>query len=204
MSRIESTTKHVVTALVAVLAMTVGLVGAGSAGAAAGDGSKVVGKSDAGKITSKVVGRTDAGDKVRGTFTPVKVVERDGQVWVKGFLEGVVVKEAGKNVRFSGIKKMPVEKVNGGALADGQQLNRAACDILNLVLGPLDLNLLGLEIHLKRVVLDVVAVAGARNLLGNLLCSVAGLLDGGGLLSGLLGQLTTLLNQILGALNLGV
>jgi len=81
--------------------------------------------------------------------------------------------------------------------------NAAACDILNLVLGPLDLNLLGLEIHLQRVVLDIVAVAGAGNLLGNLLCSVAGLLDGTPL-AGLLGQLQTLLNQILGALNLGL
>ena len=79
----------------------------------------------------------------------------------------------------------------------------AACDILNLVLGPLDLNVLGLQVSLQRVVLDIVAVAGAGQLLGNLLCAVAGLLDGGPL-AGLLGQLSTLLNQILGLLNLGV
>ena len=72
-----------------------------------------------------------------------------------------------------------------------------------LVLGPIDLNLLGLEINLQRVVLDIVAVPGAANLLGNLLCAVAGLLDGGPL-AGLLGQLQSLLNQILGLLNLGV
>lgn len=72
------------------------------------------------------------------------------------------------------------------------------------MLGPLDLNVLGLQVSLQRVVLDIVAVSGAGQLLGNLLCAVAGLLDGGGLLAGLLGQLTTLLNQILGALNLGV
>ena len=69
------------------------------------------------------------------------------------------------------------------------------CDILNLVLGPLDLNILGLEVHLNRVVLDIVAVTGAGALLGNLLCAVAGLLDGTGL-----GQIATLLNQILAAL----
>jgi hypothetical protein len=79
-------------------------------------------------------------------------------------------------------------------------VSAASCDILNLVLGPLDLNLLGLEIHLDTVVLDIIAVPGAGNLLGNLLCAVAGLLDGGGL-GGLLGQLSTLLNQILGILN---
>jgi len=79
-------------------------------------------------------------------------------------------------------------------------VSAASCDILNLVLGPLDLNLLGLEIHLDTVELDIIAVPGAGNLLGNLLCAVAGLLDGGGL-GGLLGQLSTLLNQILGILN---
>jgi len=51
------------------------------------------------------------------------------------------------------------------------------CQILNLVLGPLDLNLLGLEVHLNRVRLDIVAVPGAGNLPGNLLCAIAGLLD---------------------------
>jgi hypothetical protein len=71
------------------------------------------------------------------------------------------------------------------------------------VLGPLDLDLLGLQVHLDRIVLNIVAQSGAGNLLGNLLCAVTGLLDGGPL-AGLLGQLNTLLNQILAALNLGL
>jgi len=79
----------------------------------------------------------------------------------------------------------------------------ATCNILNLDLGPLDLNLLGLVVHLDEVVLDITAVSGTGQLLGNLLCAVAGLLDGGpgGILGGLLGQLSNLLNQILGILN---
>ena len=77
---------------------------------------------------------------------------------------------------------------------------------MDLVLAPLDLNLLGLKVHLDRVVLNIVAESGAGNLLGNLLCAVTGLLDGGllgGLLGGQLGQVTTLLNRILGLLRLG-
>lgn len=79
------------------------------------------------------------------------------------------------------------------------------CDILQLTLGPLDLNLLGLVVHLDQVVLDITAEQGPGNLLGNLLCAVAGLLDpptggGGGGLTGLLNSVVTLLNQILGAL----
>jgi hypothetical protein len=75
-----------------------------------------------------------------------------------------------------------------------------SCEILSLTLGPLDLNLLGLMIHLNQVVLNITAVPGAGNLLGNLLCAVANLLNGGGPLSTLLNNLANLLNQILAAL----
>jgi len=73
---------------------------------------------------------------------------------------------------------------------------QAACDILHLVLGPLDLNLLGLRIQLNQVVLDITAVPGAGNLLGNLLCAIVGLLDPPGPLA----QLVALLNQLLAIL----
>lgn len=75
-----------------------------------------------------------------------------------------------------------------------------SCQILTLTLGPLDLNLLGLAIHLNQVVLTITAVPGAGNLLGNLLCAVANLLNPGGPLSNLLNQLAGLINQILAAL----
>ena len=196
--------KQGVTASVLGLALVVGLVSVGAGTAAAASAERpVVGKSDAGKITSKVVGRTSDGDRVRGTFTPIKVIDRDGVLYMKGFLRGVVVDE-GPNTKFSGVKNIPIKKIGGQPVTSARMAAGAgACDILNLVLGPLDLNVLGLEIHLQQVVLDIVAVAGAGNLLGNLLCAVAGLLDGSPL-AGLLGQLSTLLNQILAALNLGV
>ena len=78
------------------------------------------------------------------------------------------------------------------------------CDILSLTLGPLDLNLLGLRVQLNQVVLNITAEQGPGNLLGNLLCAVAGLLDppttGGGGLGGILTTIVSLLNQILGQL----
>jgi hypothetical protein len=63
----------------------------------------------------------------------------------------------------------------------------------------LDLNLLGLKVHLDRVVLDLTAISGPGNLLGNLLCAIAGLLDGTGTLAQL-NQLLAQLNQLLGLL----
>ena len=64
------------------------------------------------------------------------------------------------------------------------------------MLGPLDLNLLGLEVHLDTVHLNITAVPGPGNLLGNLLCAIAGLLDGPSPLSGI----AALLNRVLAIL----
>ena len=50
-----------------------------------------------------------------------------------------------------------------------------------------------LQVDLSRVVLDITAQAGAGNLLGNLLCSVANLLNNPG-------GLAQVLNRIIGAL----
>ncbi len=75
-----------------------------------------------------------------------------------------------------------------------------SCPILNLTLGPLDLNLLGLQVHLNQIVLNITAQPGNGNLLGNLLCAVANLLNSGGPVQTLLNQLANLLNQILAAL----
>jgi hypothetical protein len=86
--------------------------------------------------------------------------------------------------------------------ATGQAAPAAACPILNLALGPLDLNLLGLHVHLDNcadgpVTVNVTAVPGAGNLLGNLLCGLLGSVNPGTTLSQLLQQVIT---AILGAL----
>jgi len=70
------------------------------------------------------------------------------------------------------------------------------CDILFLDLGPLFLDVLGLTVDLSQIVLDINAVPGPGNLLGNLLCAVVNLLNGGNI-SGLL-NLLDLINRILG------
>jgi len=66
------------------------------------------------------------------------------------------------------------------------------CTILHLDLGPIFLNLLGLQLTTSPITLDLTAVAGAGNLLGNLLCAVAHLLDQNPLIP----AIQNLLNQI--------
>ncbi|MFL5272402.1 MAG: hypothetical protein ACJ79R_07250 [Anaeromyxobacteraceae bacterium] len=127
------------------------------------------------------------------------VTDEFGKTKAVGVLFGTVTTPRGvQQFVDNQIVTLPVDLGSGvGKLATGtitsQQL---VCNVLNLVLGPLDLNLLGLTVHLNQVNLVVNAVAGAGALLGNLLCAVTNLLNGG-ILGGIL---TTLLNNLLGAL----
>jgi hypothetical protein len=75
-----------------------------------------------------------------------------------------------------------------------------SCPILNLHLGPIHLNLLGLNVDTSEICLSVTAHEGG-GLLGDLLCSVSSLLEAGTPLSSILGGLsTTQLNTVLSGL----
>ena len=123
-----------------------------------------------------------AGGTFDGNFELERFVRQGGDLVAVGDLTGTVRNAAGA----------VVGTVNQALELDVLQIT-GTCEILNLVLGPLDLDLLGLVIHLDQVVLNITAESGPGNLLGNLLCAVAGLLDGGGPLAGI----TALLNRIL-------
>ncbi len=76
------------------------------------------------------------------------------------------------------------------------------CAILHLELGPLNLTLLGLNVVLDNcangaITLDITAVTGRGNLLGNLLCELlgGGLINIGSTLQGILNQIIALLSQ---------
>jgi hypothetical protein len=105
----------------------------------------------------------------------------------------------------------------GPPAAGSAEVRKAAvaCTVLNLQLGPIDLNLLGLRVQLfggtnpanpLPVSLLITGVPGNGNLLGNLLCGLTGALNAPGVLSQLnsnLSQLTatlTSLTSLLGAL----
>jgi len=74
-----------------------------------------------------------------------------------------------------------------------------AVPILDLSLGPIHLNLLGLKVDTSKICLDIAAQPGNGNLLGNLLAGVANLLNGGTPLGTILGNLNAngTLNQLL-------
>jgi hypothetical protein len=202
------TLKRPVATMVVLAVTLVGALLTGGAATASGSGVAergAVAKTANGTLTSTIKGSTADGRAVTGSFTPLKFKKADGKQWVKGVVSGVITAPDGSKETFTTLRTLKVTSIDGQGLSGLRSASAAAmsCDILHLVLAPLDLDLLGLQVHLDKVVLDIVAATGAGNLLGNLLCAVTGLLDGGPL-AGLLGQLNTLLNQILAALNLGL
>jgi hypothetical protein len=112
-----------------------------------------------------------------GRFKIRSFGEQDGQLVAVGRLTGVLDRGAGntQTVRQSGVV-MPVAVAPGGG-ANPVAAQLSTCRILTLRLGPLDLNLLGLRIQLNRINLRITGQRGPGNLLGNLLCGLAGLLD---------------------------
>ena len=128
-----------------------------------------------------------------GTLRIVAFGVQNGALVASGIVSGTVINGAAISAVSQAVT-IPVQM--GAKSATTAAPAAASCDILNLVLGPLHLDLLGLVIDLNQVVLNIDAVPGAGNLLGNLLCSVTNLLNSGGALT----QIANLLNQILGLL----
>jgi hypothetical protein len=194
----------------AVLAIAMTMMAGGFASTAqAGPAAAVavedpVATTPAGSLTAPITGTTADEDAVTGTFTPLKFTKKNGKVFVRGVVDGVITDATSQTTRtFTVIRTTRVLSINGTpATARDARAAMAECEVLDLVLAPLRLDLLGLVVNLDRVDLNITAVSGPGNLLGNLLCSVVGLLDGG--LQGLLGRLVNLLNRILGQLGLGL
>jgi hypothetical protein len=137
-------------------------------------------------VTAPVAGTLSNGGSFVGQLTNIVVREVNGQLMATANLSGTLLDAAGNVIAT--VTNVPISNILVTATG--------TCEILHLTLGPLDLNLLGLMVHLNQVVLDISAQAGPGNLLGNLLCAVAHLLDNNGPLNGIGGLLTNLLRQL--------
>jgi hypothetical protein len=135
-----------------------------------------------------VTGTIPGGGTFDGTFTIDRITSTaGGGLQAVGTLTGTLTNALGDVIGT--VTNLPISLPITAA---------GTCDVLHLTLGPLDLDLLGLQVHLDQVVLDITAQSGPGNLLGNLLCAVTHLLDSNA--SG--NALSNLLNQILGLIQL--
>jgi hypothetical protein len=127
----------------------------------------------------------------KGTYTIDRFVASGNRLVAVGDLTGKV---RGKKVTKRNVRIPAALATASGASASQIPPLPNACQILNLTLGPINLNLLGLSVRTNQIDLRIEAVPGAGNLLGNLLCGITNLLNPG---STPLGQLAQALNAIL-------
>jgi len=135
----------------------------------------------------------DASQGFTGTFSVTSLDYEAGQLLVNGVLSYT---EGGQTVTQE-VSSVPATLARENPESAGSAAFQTArrCDILFLDLGPIFLDLLGLQVDLSPIELDIDAVSGPGNLLGNLLCALTGLLDGGPL-AGIL-ELIDNINRIL-------
>lgn len=112
------------------------------------------------------------GNKKAGTFTgtvsDLTFDTKSGKLLVSGVLDGTVSKDSGGKEQ---IKNLKFDKIVSTANATN------SCKILTLDIGRIKLDVLGLVVDIAPIDIDVSAVPGPGNLLGNLLCALVGLLD---------------------------
>lgn len=115
-------------------------------------------------VVDIVDGLTDA----TATITDISVV--DGVLTATGTITGTVTALVGG---------IPTQiDVTDSPFTAPLTIPSATCDILTLNLGAIHLDLLGLVVDTSPIDVLISAVAAPGNLLGNLLCTVAHLLDG--------------------------
>ncbi|HEX6480466.1 MAG TPA: hypothetical protein VF043_16640 [Ktedonobacteraceae bacterium] len=121
-----------------------------------------------------------------GTLTITHFVKQGGQLLGLGTASGTITNLTGGLLTpvTSAPATVPIQSAD------------PSCSILTLHTGAIHLDLLGLVVDLSPINLTITAQSGPGNLLGNLLCAVANLLNGGGPLT----SITGLLNRILSLL----
>jgi hypothetical protein len=119
-----------------------------------------------------VTGKSKSGKTFRGTYAIDRFRSSHGDLVSVGTLRGRL-----------GQRRVPATEVAMPAALSGAPSTAQlppipnACEILNLVLGPINLDLLGLVVRTNRINVRIDAVPGPGNLLGNLLCAITGILD---------------------------
>jgi hypothetical protein len=123
-----------------------------------------------------VTGEAANGRDFAGTFTIKRFTRRAGQAFAVGTLRG---KLGNRRVVKRGVRMPAVTEAAPLAAAAAQPPlpTPGACQILNLRLGPINLNLLGLRVATNVIRLRIEAIPGPGNLLGNLLCAITNLLN---------------------------
>jgi hypothetical protein len=132
-----------------------------------------------------------------GTLTGVKITSIKSTTTGHLVATGVAFVNTANGTLVGTFTNAPLTATTTAPAASTSAVTAATCPILNLTVGPINLNLLGLVVKTNTIHLSITAVEAPGNLLGNLLCAVANLLNQ---VPPPLSQIVTLLNEILAQL----
>ena len=178
-------------------------------------------------LTLPVTGTFAPGGEFTGTISINRFEQRDNQIVAVGLVAGVLSKGGRRlGTVVAGERAWPVALKWGGQLiANGQALETprampiawspgarpslrvlpvqsAGCQVLDVALGPITVDVLGFQVALSPVTLNLAGVTGTP--LGDLVCSVSRLLGNVAGLVNLLNSLLGLVTGLLGGLTGGL
>jgi hypothetical protein len=156
-------------------------------------------KPETNKLTVPLAGIVLSGGTFTGSFSISKFEARGGALYAVGMVSGAITGPAART-GITGPLALPVTATTGSPLATRSAVTaQATCDVLHLSFGGITLDLLGLDVALSPVMLDL---TGGEGPVGNLVCQIVALLntvgDVVGLVAGLLNTLLGLLGGLVG------
>jgi hypothetical protein len=134
-------------------------------------------------------GTVAGGGTFQGTYDIFRFLARQGQIFAEGSLQGTLTQPGGAT-----------RQVQPTAVQLPVTLGQSSCRILEVRLGAVTIDLLGLQVTLSLVTLTVEGQQAPGNLLGNLLCTIASLLDPASQIAARSPAIADTLNQILAML----
>jgi hypothetical protein len=144
-------------------------------------------------LSFPVTGTSPGGGTFRGTVTGLSLSRSGTQFALTGTVKGLHTAPSGLTTivdqAFTGVPTTISDQPPAGTVRPQQE----RCQILFLDLGPIFLDLLGLELDISPITIDLDAVSGESKLLGNLLCAIVGILDPSTTLDRLVGLINRLL-----------
>jgi hypothetical protein len=177
-------------------------------------------------LTLPATGTFQGGGEFKGTISISRFAQDGNRIVAVGFISGVLSRGSRTlGTVVAGDKVWPVTVRFGGQVLTSGPASRTGelvhavwspqraagryllvqaetCPVLNVALGPLNVDLLGFQVALGAVTLDLTAVMGTP--LGDLVCQVENLLVNVAGLVGLLNDILGLLTGLLGGLTGGL
>jgi hypothetical protein len=184
-------------------ALSVGMLLAAAASASAAEMKRAQSPPPARKpLQVAIVGHAAGGGTFAGTLSIQKFAARDDQVVAIGMVSGTLTGPMGftMGTTLTGPLALPVlvepPEAPGLGIVRSQVIAQQTCDVLNIEIQPITIDVLGLQVTTLPVGINVTADGTGTNVLGHLVCTilttvgnVLGLVD---LLNALLGLLTGL------------